>query len=177
VHVQPIRYPAAHAADWKARRPRGVPRPALASGPAARRLKAPAAGAAQARIVSAGPGHVVLDKPAGVPVVPSVDNVLECCLACAAQVRARPGPCRCCARPRGRAVAAPAPGACAALCAWGPPPAGLVGAAAVARPFGAATHARPSWPGRPRALAPPALAPLSKVGSARAGRARPAVVI
>ena len=25
VHVQPIRYPAAHATDWKARGPRGVP--------------------------------------------------------------------------------------------------------------------------------------------------------
>jgi hypothetical protein len=59
--------------------------------------------------VSAGAGHVVLDKPAGVPVVPSVDNVLECCLACAAQVRARPRDCKCKAYPRGRAVAAPAP--------------------------------------------------------------------
>ena len=30
--------------------------------------------------------YVVVNKPAGVPVVPSVDNILESCLACAAQV-------------------------------------------------------------------------------------------
>ena len=30
--------------------------------------------------------YVVINKPAGVPVVPSVDNILESCLACTAQV-------------------------------------------------------------------------------------------
>ncbi len=30
---------------------------------------------------------VIINKPAGVPVVPTVDNVLESCLACTAQVR------------------------------------------------------------------------------------------
>lgn len=32
------------------------------------------------------PSYVVVNKPPGVPVVPPVDNVLESCLACAAQV-------------------------------------------------------------------------------------------
>lgn len=35
----------------------------------------------------AAPDFVVINKPAGVPVVPTVDNVLESCLACTAQVR------------------------------------------------------------------------------------------
>ena len=43
----------------------------------------------QARIVSLGAGYVVVDKPAGVPVVYSTDNVVESCLTCVAQARAR----------------------------------------------------------------------------------------
>lgn len=43
----------------------------------------------QARIVSQGAGYVVVDKPAGVPVVHSTDNVIESCLTCVAQARAR----------------------------------------------------------------------------------------
>ena len=43
----------------------------------------------QARIVSQGAGYVVVDKPAGVPVVHSLDNVVESCLTCVAQAYAR----------------------------------------------------------------------------------------
>ena len=43
----------------------------------------------QARIVSQGAGWVVVDKPAGVPVVHSTDNVIESCLTCVAQARGR----------------------------------------------------------------------------------------
>ena len=32
------------------------------------------------------PSYVIVNKPPGVPVVPPVDNVLESCLACTAQV-------------------------------------------------------------------------------------------
>lgn len=41
----------------------------------------------KARIVHAAPNYAVINKPAGVPVVPTVDNIIECCLSCAAQVR------------------------------------------------------------------------------------------
>lgn len=54
VHVHPKRFPAAYAADWRA------------------------------RVVHAGLDCVVIDKPAGVQVSPTVDNVLESAAACAA---------------------------------------------------------------------------------------------
>jgi 23S rRNA-/tRNA-specific pseudouridylate synthase len=34
--------------------------------------------------------YVVVNKPPGVPVVPPVDNILESCLACTAQVQLAP---------------------------------------------------------------------------------------
>ncbi|KAK9831405.1 hypothetical protein WJX81_002433 [Elliptochloris bilobata] len=64
VHVHPIRYPAAYTTDWKA------------------------------RIVSKGAGYVVVDKPAGVPVVHSTDNVIESSLTCVAQALGEEEPLR-----------------------------------------------------------------------------------
>lgn len=53
---------------------------------ASERLSHSAICVCQARIVLAAQDFVVISKPAGVPVVPTVDNVLESCLACTAQV-------------------------------------------------------------------------------------------
>ena len=57
--------------------------------PCSRRREQLTAVPGQARIVSQGAGWVVVDKPAGVPVVHSTDNVIESCLTCVAQARAR----------------------------------------------------------------------------------------
>lgn len=62
VHVHPKRFPNAYKVDWKA------------------------------RIVHAAEDFVVINKPAGVPVVPTVDNILESCLACAAQAMGESSP-------------------------------------------------------------------------------------
>ena len=43
-------------------------------------------GAAQSRVVHNSPEYVVISKPPGVPVAPTVDNILECTLTGAAQV-------------------------------------------------------------------------------------------
>ncbi|BDA46168.1 probable mitochondrial RNA pseudouridine synthase Rpusd4 [Coccomyxa sp. Obi] len=62
VHVHPKRFPNAYKVDWKA------------------------------RIVHAAQDFVVINKPAGVPVVPTVDNILESCLACTAQALGESSP-------------------------------------------------------------------------------------
>ena len=54
VHVHPKRFPAAHAVDWAA------------------------------RIVAKGTGWVVVDKPMGINVGPTVDNAVECVAQCVA---------------------------------------------------------------------------------------------
>ncbi len=46
----------------------------------------------QDRILHNGPDYVVMNKPAGVPSVPTVDNVREDLLACTAQVQHPIGP-------------------------------------------------------------------------------------
>ena len=90
VHVHPIRYPAAYTTDWRVRGPDPCPTPMLqACLPCSRRRPELMASPGQARIVSQGAGWVVVDKPAGMPVVHSTDNVLESCLTCVAQARAR----------------------------------------------------------------------------------------
>lgn len=60
VHVLPRRFPAAQAADWRG------------------------------RVLADAPEYVVVNKPAGVPVVPTVDNLVECVLACAAEAVGHP---------------------------------------------------------------------------------------
>ena len=42
--------------------------------------------ASQSRLIHVGEQFVVVSKPPGIPVVPSVCNILESCLACTAQV-------------------------------------------------------------------------------------------
>ncbi|KAK3244469.1 hypothetical protein CYMTET_45918, partial [Cymbomonas tetramitiformis] len=54
VHVHPKRFPRVYDVDWKA------------------------------RVIAEGPEWVVIDKPSGVTVGPTVDNLRESCVACAA---------------------------------------------------------------------------------------------
>ena len=90
VHVHPIRYPAAYTTDWRVRGAELLPDAMLhACIPCSARRGQLTAVPGQARIVSQGVGWVVVDKPAGVPVVHSTDNVIESCLTCVAQARAR----------------------------------------------------------------------------------------
>jgi 23S rRNA-/tRNA-specific pseudouridylate synthase len=60
VHVHPKRFAAAHAADWRA------------------------------RVLADTPQYVVVDKPPGVQVPPTVDNVLESVVACTARALGLP---------------------------------------------------------------------------------------
>ena len=43
----------------------------------------------QERIIGIGHEWVVLDKPAGVPAVPTVDNIIENCVKCVQKLRGR----------------------------------------------------------------------------------------
>jgi 23S rRNA-/tRNA-specific pseudouridylate synthase len=86
VQVHPRRFPRAWAADWKVRAALGThtdqwlePAWALQSETPHRNKYSGAC--AQERIVEEGDEWVVIDKPAGVPVPPTVDNVKENCLA------------------------------------------------------------------------------------------------
>ena len=100
VHAQPKRFLAAYSVDWQVR--------CLVLCPDFLSLNVPSCHvhtgvthmchisdilqlrhwpAAQSRLIHVGEHFVVVSKPPGIPVVPCVCNILESCLACAAQVR------------------------------------------------------------------------------------------
>ena len=91
VHVHPKRFPAAYIVDWKVELVVAEPLYAVLQALPCQpdRSDLSQLMRCQERIVHTHEDYVLVNKPPGVPVVPPVDNILESCLACTAQVLLR----------------------------------------------------------------------------------------
>jgi 23S rRNA-/tRNA-specific pseudouridylate synthase len=94
VHVHPKRFPLAYTANWQVCMlcsPADVPRVSLTWQARASSPRMPDMCACvwiQERVIVNEDEYVVLNKPPGVQVTPTVDNLLECCLTLGAKVLA-----------------------------------------------------------------------------------------